>query len=610
MNLSLLSKATFVAVTTLASSLFALRAFGLDPALPPSGNFDLLGWYLNTPEDVGGNSRRIDEVDLANSFVDTDYFFTAADGGMVFRVTNEGATTSSGSIYPRTELRQMLRRGDANIDTKNSDGTPNLNNWVFSSAPASAQMAAGDVDGEMKATLAVNAVTTTGSSGRVGRVIVGQIHAKEDEPLRLYYRKLPGNLNGSIYAAHEPSGGSDIYYEILGDRSDNASNPSDGIALDELWSYEILVIGNMLTVTIRSGDLTGPVLGTADIDMSSSGYDVADDFMYFKAGAYNQNNTDNGGVATDFAQATFYALEVDHYETEAAVVNDNFVDGDRTKTGFLDADWWSSSQSSGSNVQADPNSLTLVTGTSGRGMHATFAPQTLQIGNSITVIYNFTTPATIGTAKGTAFKIALMDGSNAGLAADLVSASGVGNENPLYVGLPGYFTAFDVDPVGGGTQDTDFRKHDTASPLGRFLGTTGEWTSMSSSADAGYAFAANTDYVGIYTITRTGADSVDLFSSLSLAGGAVLDSHTTSDSSDIANNFGMLGFWVNSGTFGSSNAAGVSDNGLIFTNVLITSTAEQTIPEPTVTFIPILPFWGFVLLGLSLLGLQLRTQKI
>jgi hypothetical protein len=369
----------------------------------------------------------------------------------------------------------------------------------------------------------------------------------------------------------------------------------------------VLVVGNDLTVTIRLGDLTGTVLGTANIDMSSSGYDVADDFMYFKAGAYNQNNT---GTGSDFAQATFYALEVDHYETETAIVNDNFVDGDRTKTGFLDADWWSSSQSSGSNVQADPNSLTLVTGTSGRGMHATFAPQTLQIGDSITVIYNFTTPATIGTAKGTAFKIALMDGSNAGLAADLVSASGVGNENPLYVGLPGYFTAFDVDPVGGGTQDTDFRKHDTASPLGRFLGTTGEWTSMSSSADAGYAFAANTDYVGIYTITRTGADSVDLFSSLSLAGGAVLDSHTTSDSSDIANNFGMLGFWVNSGTFGSSNAAGASDNGLVFTNVLITSTAEQAIPEPTVTFIPILPFWGFVLLGLSLLGLQLRTQKI
>ena len=35
----------------------------------------------------------------------------------------------------------------------------------------------------------------------------------------------------------------------------------------------------------------------------------ADDWMYFKAGAYNQNNT---GADDDFAEATFYSLEVEH----------------------------------------------------------------------------------------------------------------------------------------------------------------------------------------------------------------------------------------------------------------------------------------------------------
>ncbi len=43
--------------------------------------------------------------------------------------------------------------------------------------------------------------------------------------------------------------------------------------------------------------------------MSNSGYDVADDYMYFKAGVYNQNNTGDGD---DYVQATFYALDVTH----------------------------------------------------------------------------------------------------------------------------------------------------------------------------------------------------------------------------------------------------------------------------------------------------------
>ena len=288
-------------------------ASGLDPSVPPGQNFDLLGWYLSTPEEnSSGLSTRIAEVDLAGGYEHPDYFWTSDDGGMVFRVTNEGARTSSNTSYPRTELREMLRRGDTSISTRSSDGTPTRNNWVFSSAPASAQVAAGAVDGQLKATLAVNAVTTSGSSGRVGRVIVGQIHAKDDEPIRLYYRKLPQNESGSIYAAHEINGGDDIYYEMIGSKSNSLSDPADGIALNELWSYEILAQGNQLEVTIRSGDLYGEVLGTANIDMSASGYDIAQEFMYFKAGAYNQNNTSDGGLADDFSQVTFYQLEASH----------------------------------------------------------------------------------------------------------------------------------------------------------------------------------------------------------------------------------------------------------------------------------------------------------
>ena len=60
------------------------------------------------------------------------------------------------------------------------------------------------------------------------------------------------------------------------------------------------------------------------------------------------------------------------------VVNDSWVDGGRDNgTDLLDAAWWTSSASTG--IEVSVGSLGMVTGTSGRGIHGTFAPQTLAI---------------------------------------------------------------------------------------------------------------------------------------------------------------------------------------------------------------------------------------
>lgn len=221
---------------------------------------------------------------------------------MVFRCPIGGVTTSSNTRYTRVELREMLRRGDTSISTQGV----NKNNWVFSSAPLSDQLNAGGIDGNLKATLAVNQVTTSGDYSQVGRVIIGQIHANDDEPLRLYYRKLPENSRGAIYLAHEPIGREDLYIELIGSRSSSASNPIDGIALNEKFSYEIDVQGNTLTTTIRR---TGKPDVLQVVDMSGSNYDAGGQYMYFKAGVYNQNNT---GRYDDYVEATFYQLEATH----------------------------------------------------------------------------------------------------------------------------------------------------------------------------------------------------------------------------------------------------------------------------------------------------------
>ena len=280
----------------------------LSASLPPSRNFDLSNWKLSVPTDSDndGSSDTIEEAELNGGYQNPNYFYTAPDGGMVFKVPIKGFKTSKNTSYTRTELREMLRRGNTSIDTRSKSGLPNKNNWVFSSAPKEAQKLAGAVDGVLEATLAVNHVTTTGRDKEVGRVIIGQIHAKDDEPIRLYYHKRPLFERGVIYCAHEPLGKKDQYYDLIGGRRTKTS-PRKGFALDERFSYKIIAEGNKLQVMIS--DSSGGVRAQKTIDIGHSGYDQNDDFMYFKAGAYNQNKS---GRADDYVQVTFYKLTATH----------------------------------------------------------------------------------------------------------------------------------------------------------------------------------------------------------------------------------------------------------------------------------------------------------
>ncbi|WP_045499087.1 polysaccharide lyase family 7 protein [Vibrio hyugaensis] len=285
--------------------------FDLDPTLPPSGNFDVEDWYLSIPVDEGdGYATDVKEKVLTSGY-ESDYFYTGSDGGLVFYTPVGGVVTSNNTKYVRTELREMLRRGDTSITTSSK-----ANNWAFSSIPLSEQQYFGGIDGTLKATLAVNHVTTTTSNlQQVGRLVVGQIHAKSNEPIRLYYHKLPNNEKGALYFAHETSksaGGDETWYNLLGNMvtSDGSlndtSSPKDGLLLDEPFSYSIVVNGDQLVVTISQN---GHELTAKEVDMSKSGYDDPDNYMYFKAGIYLQDNSSDDH---DYAQVTFYELDNSH----------------------------------------------------------------------------------------------------------------------------------------------------------------------------------------------------------------------------------------------------------------------------------------------------------
>ena len=285
-------------VILLVMNLFVspLTAQDLDPNLPPGGNFDLSYWKLTRPNQ---QERDADQLE-AGYTVDGEFYTDMNTGAMVFWCPNDGAT--GGSTYPRNELREMMRRFDTSIPTQGI----NKNNWVFSSSSMANQEAAGGVDGIMTATCAVDHVSLTSDEFRkVGRTIVGQIHASDDEPCRIYYRKLPGHTKGSIYFAHEPTTGAEQWYDMIGSRDDGAPDPVDGVALGEKFSYEIKAIGNLLTVTIMRDGKDDVV---QEVDMTNSGFE--DDWMYFKAGNYNQNNA---GDPDEYAQVSFFAIDVTHF---------------------------------------------------------------------------------------------------------------------------------------------------------------------------------------------------------------------------------------------------------------------------------------------------------
>src|SRR5206468_4514274 len=91
----------------------------LNPSLPPSGNFDLSHWKLTLPVDSNGtNTGTAVEVQVSQmvaGYTNASYFYTASDGAMLFWCPVDGATTS-GSSYPRSELREMLNPSSTSVN--------------------------------------------------------------------------------------------------------------------------------------------------------------------------------------------------------------------------------------------------------------------------------------------------------------------------------------------------------------------------------------------------------------------------------------------------------------------------------------------------------------
>ncbi|CAN5529183.1 polysaccharide lyase family 7 protein [soil metagenome] len=233
-------------------------AFALDPALPPSGNFDLTRWYLGLPVDESGQvglalpAAKINTADLCNNGYYTHapylptyapYFFTGTDGSMVFTVPYNGA--AGGDTHsPRCELRETHPDGKVFNWTPLSHGGTHI----------------------LDATCVIHVV----GKGKVG---IGQIHAKVPDLPTILLRYDNTRATPGIYVSVKKLPTDPEAQDVL---------TFEGVPLGSPIAFQLKMVA-----TDKSLIFSCTVNGiTQHIDMYANSPDWLGISHYFKAGNY------------------------------------------------------------------------------------------------------------------------------------------------------------------------------------------------------------------------------------------------------------------------------------------------------------------------------------
>ncbi|MEO1497703.1 MAG: hypothetical protein AAFV43_11195 [Planctomycetota bacterium] len=265
------------------------------------------------------------------------------------------------------------------------------------------------------------------------------------------------------------------------------------------------------------------------------------------------------------------------------IVDDSFADGDRAATGPLQADFFASSTSNA--IESNAGSVGLVSGGSGRQIHALFPTQTLaNAGDTLLTSFTFMTPATVASGNED-LRFGIFDNLGRTSASELGQDTSYssGSPNASYSGLPGYYAELDVESADSGT-DLNIRESNP-STSGRLLATSSGFTNLGSGSDIGYAIVADTEYTATLSATRTATGGLDVTTTF------LGNSHTENVASPLSYDFGMLAYGSSSGAFGSSNTPGDPDNGIDITNVRVEFVAG--IPEPSTAALALLATLAF-----------------
>ncbi len=210
----------------------------------PSDVIDLKSWKLTLPVGSASKPEEIMPNELAG-FVDPKHFFVR-DGAVVFRCPVNGVTTS-GSNYPRTELREM-------------DGTK-LAVWSTSGSTS--------LEADLACTI---------SPPVKPQVSLLQIHGGDDDVLQVLY---------------------DGTKQAITWRKDGTTQPSllvENYQLGTRFKARIEVQSGTVRMLINSTE--------------KASFQVNDDSCYWKTGSYVQSNPSKGDQPEAIGEVTIYSLSL------------------------------------------------------------------------------------------------------------------------------------------------------------------------------------------------------------------------------------------------------------------------------------------------------------
>ena len=231
---------------------------------PPVNFFDLSHWKLQLPIDTNGvlSATNLGVMEILTPQLlagyASDYFYSGSDGAMTFWAPVTGATTS-GTSYPRSELREMLNTNDTSVD------------WTGQGVHT------------------INAQCQVLQIPSSGNVCIGQIKAFTGNTFPLVFMLYN---NGVVQGR--------IKTDSFNDGSDFTFNYAN-VGLSNNIAYQVQMVNGLITIAVNG------VTNSLNVYQTDPRWTT--NTFYFKAGDYCQ---DNVGTDLEGARVAFYALNTAH----------------------------------------------------------------------------------------------------------------------------------------------------------------------------------------------------------------------------------------------------------------------------------------------------------
>ena len=227
----------------------------IDSALPSSSRYpadllDLASWKITVPveTDHPGDPDEHTQPELASFELEPYFMLSPSRDSVLFRAHAGGATTS-GSDYPRSELREMSADGAQEASWSTTSGTHSMTvRQAITHLPVEKP-----------------------------HVVAGQIHDAEDDVIMIRLE------------------GSHLFVEAGGDE---VATLDSAYELGTIFSVRLVASGGHIRV-FYDGEMK------LDLERDSEG-------CYFKAGCYTQSNTSRGDEASAYGEVAVYELTLTH----------------------------------------------------------------------------------------------------------------------------------------------------------------------------------------------------------------------------------------------------------------------------------------------------------